>query len=437
MVFGTKYWQLLQLALNEKKSLDELLHRQSVKLRHLLAHAYRRIPFYRSKFKQVGFHPKDFKTLDDLKHLPIISKADFYERPSMDYIDRRINSPEALIPIKTSGSSGQTLQFFIDHRYDQFRKAQFLRPYLTNGQKMTDRVVSFRGRPRKRRKFFEHFSLLREKQFASHLDPEILLEMLSQINPDIVRGYPSVLALVGARILAQRPLIRYPKRVFTDSELLTPAMRRSIETAFRREVIDIYGTLETDNIAYECKHHCGYHMAIDCVIMEFLKNGHPVEPDESGEIVCTVLENFAMPFIRYRLNDFASYSVKPCPCGRKFPLLQRLEGRTHEYAVTITGERISTTSLLSELDRYAVSVEGFQIVQEDFDRFHLFLIPGKLYGTSVAEQIRISVANFFPEADVQITLVARLPQEKSGKVMPFKSFVCRHRTETILTQHEG
>lgn len=47
------------------------------------------------------------------------------------------------------------------------------------------------------------------------------------------------------------------------------------------------------------------------------------------------------------------------------------------------------------------------------------------------------VCTFFPEADVQIALVARLPQEISGKVMPFKSSVCRHRTEAILTQHDS
>ena len=422
-MFSTKYWHLLQLALNEKKSLDELLHRQWVKLRHLLSHAYHHIPFYCAKFKQVGFHPKDFRTLDDLNQLPIISKVDFYERPSTDYIDKRIGHQATLKPVKTSGSGGQTLKFFIDHRYDQFRKAQFLRPYLTNGQKLTDRVVSFCGRPRERKKFFEHFSLLREKQIASHLDPETQLEVLRQIKPDIVRGYPSVLALVGAKLLAQKTPIDYPKRVFTDSERLTPAMRRSIETAFRRKVIDIYGTLETDNIAYECAHHSGYHMAIDSVIMEFLNDGHPVEPGESGEIVCTVLENFAMPFIRYRLNDFASYSAKSCPCGRSFPLLQRLEGRTHEYAVTINGERISSTSLLAELDGYAGYIEAFQIVQEDFDRFHLFLITGNQYGPSVAEKIRTSVTNYFPEADVQILPVERLPREKSGKLMPFKSFV--------------
>jgi phenylacetate-CoA ligase len=422
-MFDTKYWHLVSLLRNERRSLDDLLHRQMTKLRHLLAHAYHNVLFYREKFNQVGYRPGDVKTLEDLRRLPIIGKADFHERPSIDYIDQRIDSRKALIPIRTSGSSGQTLEFYIDRAYDQFRKAQFLRPYITNGQKMIDQVLTYTGQPRRHKKFSEYVALLREKQISSHLDPEIHLEILRKFQPTIVKGYPSVLALIGAKMIEHGPLVYYPRQIFTDSELLTPAMRRSIETAFRRQVVDIYGTLETDNIAYECNHHNGYHIAIDCVIMEFIENGRPVEPGSSGEIVCTVLENFAMPFIRYRLNDFGIYSAKPCSCGRPFPLMTGLQGRTHDYAITRTGRRISSTALLGEMDRFAGYIEAFQIVQEDFDRFRLILVPGKGYSRWVTEQIQSRFIRLFPGAVVHTAFSKRLHREGSGKVMPFKSIV--------------
>jgi phenylacetate-CoA ligase len=400
------------------------------KLQRLLAHAYHHVPFYNEKFKQVGFHPGDIKTMDDLKSLPIISKADFYQRSRMDYIDRRID-PKKLIPIRTSGSSGQTLEFFIARSYDQFRKAQFLRPYITNGQRIIDRIVSFTGRPRQQKKIFECVSLLRERQISSHLDPEIHLEILRQEEPAVVRGYPSVLGLIGTKILEHGPLARFPRRIFTDSEWLTLTMRRTIETAFRRKVLDIYGTMETDNIAYECERHCGYHIAIDCVILEFIENGQPVEPGASGEIICTVLENLAMPFIRYRLNDFGTYSTTPCPCERPFPLMTGLQGRTHDYVVTKTGGRISSTILLAEVDRFASYVEAFQIVQEDFDLFTLNLIPKKQYNQSVAEQIQSRFISLFPDAVVRIALSESLHQEGSGKVMPFKSDIHGNKVDGL------
>ena len=61
--------------------------------------------------------------------------------------------------------------------------------------------------------------------------------------------------------------------IFTDSELLLPESRHNIKKAFKTETIDIYGTYETDNIAYECSHHEGYHITNDSVIMEFINNG--------------------------------------------------------------------------------------------------------------------------------------------------------------------
>jgi phenylacetate-CoA ligase len=434
---GTKYWHLIALLRNERRSLDELLHRQVIKLRRLLSHAYNHVPFYREKFNMGDFQPGDFNSIDDIQHLPIISKADFHQRPLADFIDQRLGSKEALIPIRTSGSSGQTLEFFIDHAYDQFRKAQFLRPYMTNGQRMTDRVLTFKGQPRRHRKYFEFAALLREKQVSAHLNPESHLEILNRMKPAVIRGYPSVLALISAKMSANGPPGHCPRRIFTDSELLTPTLRRSIETAFKRQVIDIYGTLETDNIAYQCEHHQDYHIAIDAVIMEFINNGRPVQPGVTGEIVCTVLGNYAMPFIRYRLNDFGIYSDQSCACGRSFPLMTGLKGRTHDYAVTLEGRLVSSTTLLGEMDRFAAYVEAFQIIQEDTGRFKMVLIPGKNYQETIADRIQSAFMRLFPEATIQIECRERLHQEGSGKIRPFISRVSAAGAETVKRRNES
>ena len=48
-----------------------------------------------------------------------------------------------LIPVKTAGSNGMPFMFYIDHTFDQFRKAQFLRSYLTNGRRPWDNSILF------------------------------------------------------------------------------------------------------------------------------------------------------------------------------------------------------------------------------------------------------------------------------------------------------
>ncbi len=430
-MFNTKYWHLIALLRNEHRSLDELLYRQFSKLQALLAHAYRHVPFYRRKFKQVGYQPGDVKSIDDLQRLPILSKADFHAQSPMMFIDRRLNDHKDLIPIRTSGSSGQTLEFYIHRSYDQFRKAQFLRPYLTNGQKLTDRILTFKGQPRSDRRIFELAGLLREQQISSHSDPARHLDILRRTKPSVLRGYPSVLALLGAKILASGPLDHYPRLIFTDSELLTQTLRRSIEAAFKRSVIDIYGTLETDNIAYECERHCGYHIAIDTIILEFIADNRPVPPGAPGEMVCTVLNNYAMPFIRYRLNDFGINASQLCTCGRSFPLMTGLVGRTHEYAITRKGQPVSSTILLSTMDRFAKDVNAFQIIQEDIDCFQLVVIPGAGYHQGVANQIQSCFRDLFPGARIHIVVRDRLQHDASGKIMPFVSRIDAHTTESI------
>ena len=431
-MFSNKLSHLASLMRNEKKSIDELIYSQQTKLKSLLSHAYRNVPLYRKKFQDSGFEPGDVKSIDDIHKIPITSKDDFHAHDIRDCIDQHVRSFKALIPIKTSGSSGQALQFFIDQEYDQFRKAQCLRPYLTNGQRPFDRTITFTGHPRNRKKLHEYLFLFRDRQISAHLSSDVHVEYLEQMQPEVVRGYPSVLALLGTTILNSHVSIKPPRCVFTDSELLTSSERNTIETAFSQQVIDIYGTLETDNIAYECEMHSGYHIAMDCVIMEFVRDGRTVEPGRHGEIICTVLNNYAMPFIRYKINDTALYSADECSCGRTFPLMKSFQGRVHDFAVTKTGQYISSTSILAKLDEFAPFVKAYQIIQCDVDSFQLRLIPGNQFFSSFKNQIESRMKKLFPDAEMDIICCDQLLQESSGKVMPFKSLV--HNKEQIFQE---
>jgi phenylacetate-CoA ligase len=63
--------------------------------------------------------------------------------------------------------------------------------------------------------------------------------------------------------------------------------------------------------------------------LEVLKDGQPAKPGETGEVVITDLNNYCLPFIRYRIGDLA-VAVDPavtCACGRGLPLVGKIEGR--------------------------------------------------------------------------------------------------------------
>lgn len=426
--FGHPLLHLAALMHNERLSPDELAHRQSVKLRRLVDHAYRQVPFYRRRMEHLGVNPNDIRAVEDLPKLPIVDKSDFHRAPDSDRRDRRRADTARLKPISTSGSSGATLWFHIDRPYDRLRKAQFLRPYVANGLTWRDRIVTFTGHPRPVPKLYMRAGILPEYQIHSNLDADLQLESMARFRPTVVRGYPSVLAALGARML-ERGLNPPPLRLlFTDSELLSTDLRHTIESAFRQRAIDIYGTLETENIAYECPRHRGHHVAVDCVIMELLRDGRPVAAGTEGEIVCTVLDAYTTPFIRYNLHDLATLGGEACDCGRTFPLLTALHGRRHHYAHRSDGTRVSSTGLLAALDGLARHVRAYQVVQRERLRFHITVVPGAGFGAEVEAEMARIVARLFPGAHTRVEICDRVARLPSGKFEPFVSRVTENPT---------
>ena len=166
-------------------------------------------------------------------------------------------------------------------------------------------------------------------------------------------------------------------------------------------------------------------MAIDCVIMEFLKKGNPVKPGEVGEIVFTVLDNYTFPFIRYNIHDLAAYTDRPCSCGRTFPLMKIIAGRMYDYAKKSDGTKISSTPLTSHMWFLGKYIHEFQVIQEDIDQFSVLIVPTKFYSDKAAKKVEKDIYKNFPKAKIKIHLVDQIKREASGKFIGFKTLLTR------------
>jgi len=416
----SKYVNILRLLRNEKLSVDELIQRQNIALRKLVKHAYATVKFYKRLFDDCGLQPDDIKSIKDITKIPVIDKKILQKNPLEDLISSRFNKKN-LIRVATSGSGGAPLEFYIDSLYNQYRKAQSLRPYISNGQRLFDRTVSLSYYEAPEKKWFQHFGLLPDHRAISGWDLPAQVKAIQNIKPAVVRGYGSVLNLLANKIIEEKIPVPKPRLIFTDSEVLMPGVRENIENAFGTPATDIYGTWETGNIAYECSCRRGYHIAIDSVIMEFLKEGKPVNPDEDGEIVVTVLNNYSMPFIRYNLYDIAAYSEEQCSCGISFPLMVRIKGRKNDYMISENGNKISYFT--NYFNRLAPHVYEYQIVQEDINLFKVLIVPGKSYRQEGENTFIPVIKRFFPNARIDIKLVDVIERGPSGKFTAFKSRV--------------
>jgi phenylacetate-CoA ligase len=162
------------------------------------------------------------------------------------------------------------------------------------------------------------------------------------------------------------------KVVFSTAEVLYDHQKEMISNTFGGiPVVDGYGSREGGFISHECPGG-SMHVIDQNIIVEYLRGDKPVGPGEDGEIVVTHLDNWAMPFIRYRTGDVAQFSTEACKCGRNLSIMKKIQGRTTDFIVSPDGRWQHGLSLIYVL-RGIPGVAEFKIIQESLDDVRVLL----------------------------------------------------------------
>jgi phenylacetate-CoA ligase len=398
---------------------------QARQLRALVRHACENVPYYRSLFDRAGLQPGDIRGLADLPRIPLTSRADLQSLSARAVVARRFGSKKLVVHL-TSGSSGQPLSVRRTWFEEWLLQAYRLQVLFHLGLRVTDRRVAVaylaNGKPVRR----VRAGLLRYDEIDCFSQPESVLARLRELRPDVLRGYPATLSwLVGQLTDADRERIR-PKLVVTDSEMMTADMRDRIRAGFGARVVDFYGSHEFNMIAWECARGGSYHASDASVLVEVLRDGRSAEPGEEGELVGTALHSFAMPFIRYRLEDVVVRGPSGCPCGAPNFTLAQIHGRTFDRFELPGGRSIHPYSLATTLVRSASWLRQFQIVQERSDRIRLKLVL--MEGSRPPADWSCEMRRIFSErlgegVRVEMEWVDRIPKEPNGKFRPYYSLV--------------
>lgn len=411
---------LIELLRNEWRPRERLLAAQFARLQALVEHAWRHVPAYRAQWREHGLEPSLLREPSDLHRWPVIDKPTMRRLGTQAFIDERITDRDGLVRCSTSGSSGTPFEFLFSRVHDQWRKAQYLRPYLSTGRRLTDRLLRLTANPSTRPRAFQRLGLLRETQFDAGAPVGQVEAAWRALQPDVVQGYGSSLRPLALQAQA-RPL-PLPRLLYTDSELLAPDCRRLLHDTFGTEPIDVFGSFETDNIAWQCERRGAYHVAIDCAVVEVLAaDGTPLGPgDGEGDLVVTVLGNLAMPFIRYNLRDRASWVAGDCSCGRSLPLLDVATGRGDDL-LSIGGESRSPMRLLGRFDRLGTAVAEYRVLQLAADELLVEVVPGPQWHAGLEQTVRAWVAQEDAALRARVAMVDSIPRAPSGKYKAFES----------------
>ncbi|MCE5198429.1 phenylacetate--CoA ligase family protein, partial [bacterium] len=214
------------------------------------------------------------------------------------------------------------------------------------------------------------------------MTPERMRDYVSEINahrPVQILGYAGSTYDLACFIEREGLDIHSPKAIMTSAGTLYPHMRECIERVFRAPVFNRYGTRETGDIACECSAHDGLHICMPTHYLEILRpDGSPAQPGEEGEVVLTLLTNFTMPLIRYRVGDTAIFKEGKCACGASWPMLQHVTGRLTDSFVREDGGIIPAEYMIMTLNNSILKyswIRKCQCIQDDYTSVRVRITP--------------------------------------------------------------
>jgi phenylacetate-CoA ligase len=399
---------------------------QDEKLRRLLRHAYRNVPYYRARMQELKLRPEDITGQADLHKLPFLTKPDVRKHLYFDILSEN-HEKRDILKITTSGSTGEPFVVYADRQQLEFRWAATLRSQEWTGYEFGDRCVRLwhqtlgmsKAQVAKekldayltRRKFIPVFEMRDDKL-------EAMAREIAEWNPVLMDGYAEALDFLAHYLKSRSDLGVHPKALMSSAQTLPQSSRRLIEDAFGCRVFDKYGAREFSGIAYECDAHNGHHVVAEGFIVEILRDGKPVAPGEVGEIVITDLNNYCLPFIRYRLGDLGT-AVDPdfaCPCGRGLPLVGNIEGRVQSIIQGTHGQFLPGTFFAHYLKEFDHAISRFQVVQERAKAVTFNIVKGGRYSDDVLQEVLATFRQHLGEdMQIDVEFVENIQMVRTGK----------------------
>ena len=354
---------------NQWLSPDYFKRYQLKKLKETLAFSFQNIPFYREISQRLKITSDDISSIEDLNCLPIVTKKLIQENPQAFY--SRVGNRDRWFSSKSSGSTGETLEVFFDpHCWIKSRYALKLRSLFAMGFPPWGKIIIVRiVEPNKLQQQWKSLRLPLEEFFkrryylSTYQSIEDHLKFYRTFRPDVIHAPPFYLNRLAEVIQNDKNGPLHVPIVISVSELLNPMNRSFIGQCLGAEVYDIYGCSEFKDVAWECSIHNGYHINADNLVVEIVQDGTPVPVGHDGDILLTTLTNRAMPLIRYQVGDCGSLSEHICSCGRGFPMMKVIQGRSIDFIKLPDGRKISPYGAINLIEDIP-ELQRFQIIQQ-------------------------------------------------------------------------
>jgi phenylacetate-CoA ligase len=339
----------------------QLIRRYQLRaLQRLVRHAADRVPYYRQAFAAAQVGPADLRCLDDLARFPISSKSDLQQAPLASRFAAGFSLDNCRFH-DTSGSTGERMLIARTPAEELRLFGRRLRSQILTGLRPSRRRLIIGAHPRQ---LAAHkLGVFRTSGIKLSYSPKEMLDQAERLRPHILKGPPGALELL-LEADPQRLSALGLQMILTGAEQLSGGLRNRLEQCRGCKVLDSYGAVECNLIAWECRRCRMYHTCDDAVIVEVWNGNQPALPGEEGDVVVTALHSYAMPFIRYRIGDRVTLPASSPPCSITFGVLAKIQGRSVDYLRFPGNIAVSPYSIMDELDSF-LEVRRYQVVQDE------------------------------------------------------------------------
>lgn len=379
------YRELLDI---ERWPAERLRRLAEERLDRVLRHAVENIPFYRERVAR--------RRSLSLADFPVLTKGDIrrHFRDLMTPELRREHEPGraagagySWIEVKSGGSTGVPTTVIHDREFrDHARAGRVFSQYLCGFPVGTPyfRLWGAMGDINQSRESFHKRAmsvLVRERVMnAFRMNDDDMRRYLAEINSTNLRhGMVYVDAMDQLAQFAERHgiAVRAIESVMAGAGTVTREARERIRRVFGARVHNQYGSRDCSCIATECDRG-GHHIQSSLLRVEVVDDaGRTLPSGQTGRILVTLLFNSSFPIIRYEIGDVGALSDAACPCGRPFPMFDRVEGRTLEFLTTTSGGYVSPVYIrhLIGVVHNPGLIERFQLIQTGERDFTLRVQP--------------------------------------------------------------
>jgi phenylacetate-CoA ligase len=321
----------------DRLSPDALKRWWTRKLKHALKLAFDELPFYRDRFVTAGFDPARFRTLEDLRAVPVCVKEDLLAF-ARDGGGQQSYTAGPRSPMTVSLSSGTSGTTFVMHtkRWRKLQGYSSSRAHWWAGLRPgTPLIMSAPA-------WHAYASI--QPSIAMHfgnpcvvVSGTFLPRFADRIVDAILRFHPrfltmflpmvfSILATARRQGLRGEQLFAGVETLVVTGAPITPGMRMHLQELTKvGRVAEIAGSSE-NLLAVDCVHARGLHLVPDTCFAEVIdrKTGQPMPDRERGAVIHSSVIPAGSLYLQYDGGDVGVLDSSPCPCGLPSPRIKLL-----------------------------------------------------------------------------------------------------------------